>query len=55
MDLSAFIDRWRPSTLRATGSAIAPGVASTLIVALAATHADRWHTLIDGTLIDGTR
>ena len=44
MELSAFIDRWRPSTLRATGSSIAPGVASTLIVALAATYlSDHYH------------
>jgi uncharacterized integral membrane protein (TIGR00698 family) len=44
MQLSAFIDRWRPSTLRATGSVIAPGVASTLIVALAATYlSDHYH------------
>jgi uncharacterized integral membrane protein (TIGR00698 family) len=44
MDLSAFIDRWRPSTLRASGSVIAPGVASTLIVALAATYlSDHYH------------
>jgi uncharacterized integral membrane protein (TIGR00698 family) len=44
MDFSAFIDRWRPSTLRAVGSTIAPGVASTLIVALAATYlSDHYH------------
>jgi uncharacterized integral membrane protein (TIGR00698 family) len=44
MELSGFIDRWRPSTLRATGSIIAPGVASTLIVALAATYlSDHYH------------
>jgi uncharacterized membrane protein YadS len=44
MDFSAFIDRWRPSALRAAGRAIAPGVASTLIVALAATYlSDHYH------------
>src|SRR5580700_4818711 len=44
MDLSAFIDRWRPSALRVTGSTIGPGVASTLIVALAATYlSDHYH------------
>src|SRR5580698_5107381 len=44
MELSAFIDRWRPSTLRATAGTIAPGVASTLIVALAATYlSDHYH------------
>ena len=44
MEFSAFIDRWRPSTLRATGNTIAPGVASTLIVALAATYlSDHYH------------
>jgi uncharacterized integral membrane protein (TIGR00698 family) len=44
MELSGFIDRWRPSTLRAAGSIIAPGVASTLIVALAATYlSDHYH------------
>jgi uncharacterized integral membrane protein (TIGR00698 family) len=44
MELSGFIDRWRPSTLRATGSILAPGVASTLIVALAATYlSDHYH------------
>jgi uncharacterized integral membrane protein (TIGR00698 family) len=44
MEFSGIIDRWRPSTLRATGSAIAPGVASTLIVALAATYlSDHYH------------
>jgi uncharacterized integral membrane protein (TIGR00698 family) len=44
MGLSGFIDRWRPSTLRAAGSIIAPGVASTLIVALAATYlSDHYH------------
>jgi uncharacterized integral membrane protein (TIGR00698 family) len=44
MELSRFIDRWRPSALRAAGSTIAPGVASTLIVALAATYlSDHYH------------
>jgi uncharacterized integral membrane protein (TIGR00698 family) len=44
MELSGFIDRWRPSALRATGSILAPGVASTLIVALAATYlSDHYH------------
>jgi hypothetical protein len=33
MEFSAFIDRLRPNTLRAAGSAIAPGFASALIVA----------------------
>lgn len=37
-------DRWRPSTLRATGGIVGPGVASTLIVALAATYlSDHYH------------
>lgn len=44
MEISAFIDRWRPSTLRATASTVAPGIASTLIVALAATYlSDHYH------------
>jgi uncharacterized integral membrane protein (TIGR00698 family) len=44
MQFSAFPDRWRPGSLRATGSVIAPGVASTLIVALAATYlSDHYH------------
>ena len=44
MELSALIDRWRPSTLRTEGAVIAPGVASTLIVALAATYlSDHYH------------
>jgi uncharacterized integral membrane protein (TIGR00698 family) len=44
MELSLFIDRWRPRTLRAAASTIAPGVASTLIVALAATYlSDHYH------------
>src|ERR1035438_5130674 len=38
MELSAYIERWRPGALRSAGSAIAPGVAATLIVALAATY-----------------
>ena len=44
MDFAALIDRWRPGTLRATGSTIAPGIAATLIVALAATYlSDHYH------------
>jgi uncharacterized integral membrane protein (TIGR00698 family) len=44
MNFAAFIDRWRPATLRATGSSMAPGVAATLIVALAATYlSDHYH------------
>src|SRR5580700_9870198 len=44
MDLSAFIARLTPRALRATGSTIGPGVASTLIVALAATYlSDHYH------------
>src|ERR1700728_4025511 len=44
MELSALIDRWRPSTLRVTCGAVAPGVASTLIVAMAATYlSDHYH------------
>jgi uncharacterized integral membrane protein (TIGR00698 family) len=44
MELAAYIDRWRPSSLRAAGSVIAPGIASTLIVALAATYlSDHYH------------
>jgi uncharacterized integral membrane protein (TIGR00698 family) len=44
MNFAALIDRWRPATLRATGSTIAPGVAATLIVALAATYlSDHYH------------
>jgi uncharacterized integral membrane protein (TIGR00698 family) len=44
MELSALIDRWRPSTLRALGSTIGPGIASTLIVGLAATYlSDHYH------------
>ena len=44
MEFSALIDRYRPSTLRAAGGIVAPGVASTLIVALAATYlSDHYH------------
>jgi uncharacterized integral membrane protein (TIGR00698 family) len=44
MEFSALIDRYRPRTLRAAGSIVAPGVASTLIVALAATYlSDHYH------------
>jgi uncharacterized integral membrane protein (TIGR00698 family) len=44
MELSRFIDRWRPGALRAAAGIIAPGVASTLIVALAATYlSDHYH------------
>ncbi len=44
MQVSALLARWRPSSLRATGAVIAPGVASTLIVALAATYlSDHYH------------
>src|SRR5580698_4583200 len=44
MELSAFIDRWRPSTLRATAGTIGPGIISTLIVGLAATYlSDHYH------------
>jgi uncharacterized integral membrane protein (TIGR00698 family) len=44
MDLSAFINRLSPHALRVTGSSIGPGVASTLIVALAATYlSDHYH------------
>src|SRR5271155_2107224 len=44
MEFSAFIDRWRPSALRATSSTIGPGLASTLIVGLAATYlSDHYH------------
>jgi uncharacterized integral membrane protein (TIGR00698 family) len=44
MGLSGFIDRWRSGALRAAAGAIAPGVASTLIVALAATYlSDHYH------------
>jgi uncharacterized integral membrane protein (TIGR00698 family) len=40
----AFIDRWRPERLRAAGHSIGPGIASTLIVALAATYlSDHYH------------
>ena len=44
MQFSAHIERWRPSAWRSAGSAIAPGVAATLIVALAATYlSDHYH------------
>ena len=44
MELSAYIERWRPGALRSAGSAIAPGVAATVIVALAATYlSDHYH------------
>jgi uncharacterized integral membrane protein (TIGR00698 family) len=44
MEFSAFLDRRRFDTLRASGSALVPGVASTLIVALAATYlSDHYH------------
>jgi len=44
MQFSAFIDRWRPSALRSLGQAIGPGLASTLIVGLAATYlSDHYH------------
>ncbi|MEP6885364.1 MAG: putative sulfate exporter family transporter [Gammaproteobacteria bacterium] len=44
MELSAFISRWRAGALRSAGSAIAPGVAATMIVALAATYlSDHYH------------
>jgi uncharacterized integral membrane protein (TIGR00698 family) len=44
MNFAALTDRWRPATLRATGSAMAPGVAATFIVALAATYlSDHYH------------
>ena len=38
MELSAFIGRCRPSALRSAGGTIAPGIAATVIVALAATY-----------------
>jgi uncharacterized integral membrane protein (TIGR00698 family) len=44
MELSAYLERWRPSALRSAAGAIAPGVAATLIVALAATYlSDHYH------------
>ena len=44
MDFGALINRWRPGTLRAATSTIAPGIAATLIVALAATYlSDHYH------------
>jgi uncharacterized integral membrane protein (TIGR00698 family) len=40
----AFIDRWRPDQVRAAAQTIGPGIASTLIVALAATYlSDHYH------------
>ena len=44
MNLSALLDRWRPSALRSLGSTIGPGIISTLIVGLAATYlSDHYH------------
>jgi uncharacterized integral membrane protein (TIGR00698 family) len=44
MDFAALIDRCRPGNLRAAAGSIAPGVAATLIVALAATYlSDHYH------------
>jgi uncharacterized integral membrane protein (TIGR00698 family) len=44
MEISAYLDRWRPGALRAAGGAVGPGIASTLIVALAATYlSDHYH------------
>ena len=44
MQISAHLDRWRPAALRAAGAAIGPGIAATLIVALAATYlSDHYH------------
>jgi uncharacterized integral membrane protein (TIGR00698 family) len=44
MQFSALIDRWRPSALRSRALAIGPGLASTLIVGLAATYlSDHYH------------
>jgi uncharacterized integral membrane protein (TIGR00698 family) len=44
MEISAYIERWRPGALRSAGSAIAPGVTATLIIALAATYlSDHYH------------
>ena len=44
MNISALIDRWRPNTLRATAGVVGPGIAATLIVALAATYlSDHYH------------
>ena len=44
MEFPAFIDRRRLGALRTTGGIVAPGVASTLIVALAATYlSDHYH------------
>jgi uncharacterized integral membrane protein (TIGR00698 family) len=44
MEVSAFLDRCRPEALRALGSTIGPGIASTLIVGMAATYlSDHYH------------
>ena len=44
MNLSALLDRWRPSALRSLGGTIGPGIISTLIVGLAATYlSDHYH------------
>ena len=44
MELSALIGRWRPRTLLAAAGTLAPGIAATLIVALAATYlSDHYH------------
>jgi len=44
MEISALIDRYRPGNLRSAAAISAPGVASTLIVALAATYlSDHYH------------
>ena len=44
MELSAFLDRWRPRTLLTATRTLAPGIATTLIVALAATYlSDHYH------------
>ncbi len=44
MQLSTFLDRWRPSSLRSIGRTLGPGIASTLIVGLAATYlSDHYH------------
>jgi uncharacterized integral membrane protein (TIGR00698 family) len=41
---SAYLERWRPGALRSAGGATAPGLAATLIVALAATYlSDHYH------------
>jgi uncharacterized integral membrane protein (TIGR00698 family) len=44
MQLSTFLGRWRPGALRSIGSNLGPGIASTLIVGLAATYlSDHYH------------